>query len=160
MKFNSPSDNWKKSLPSQRNGLHLQSAVPKIQCASNPTATVAIRLWDLYLFIVTMRLCDSITINMVGSSKALLILDKHRAKAYCTYTMMSIKPLKRQAKIAADDILIFYFYLSKKIRLDFSCESSASQRIHLKHQVLFSLKNNEKIFRNVVCCSHDWRFKG
>ena len=32
--------------------------------------------------------------------------------------------LKRQTKIAADDILIFYFYLSKKIRLDFSCESS------------------------------------
>ena len=34
-------------------------------------------------------------------------------------------PLKRQTKIAADDILVFYFYLSKKIRLDFSCESSA-----------------------------------
>ena len=51
----------------------------------------------------------------------------------------------------------FYSYLSKKIRLDFSCES---QRIHLKHQVLFSLKNNEKIFMNVVCCSRDWRFKG
>ena len=32
---------------------------------------------------------------------------------------------KRQTKIAADNILIFYFYLSKKIRLDFSCESSA-----------------------------------
>ena len=28
--------------------------------------------------------------------------------------------LKRQTKIAADDILIFYFYLSKKIRLEFS----------------------------------------
>ena len=26
--------------------------------------------------------------------------------------------LKRQTKIAADDIIIFYFYLSKKIRLD------------------------------------------
>ena len=60
----------------------------------------------------------------------------------------------------AVDILIFYFYLLKKIRLDFSCESSAEQRIHLKHQVLFSLKNNEKIFINVVCCSRDWRFKG
>ena len=46
--------------------------------------------------------------------------------------------------------LIFYFYLSKKIKLDFSCESSA--RLHLKHQVLFSLKNKEKIFMNVVCC--------
>ena len=30
----------------------------------------------------------------------------------------------------------------------------------MKHQVLFSLKNNEKIFMNVVCCSCDWRFKG
>ena len=50
--------------------------------------------------------------------------------------------LKRQTKIAADNILIFYF-----------------QRIHLKHQVLFSLKNNDKIFMNVVCCSRDWGFK-
>ena len=49
-------------------------------------------------------------------------------------------------------LLIFYFYLSKKIRLDFSC--------NLKHQVLFSLKNNEKVFMYVVCCSRDWRFKG
>ena len=28
----------------------------------------------------------------------------------------------------------------------------------MKHQVLFSLKNNEKIFMNVICCSHDWHF--
>ena len=49
------------------------------------------------------------------------------------------KPLKRQTKIAADNIFILYFYHSKKIRLDFSSESSAQQRIHLKHQVLFSL---------------------
>ena len=40
-------------------------------------------------------------------------------------------------------------------KLDFSCEFS-----HLKQQVLFSLKNNEKIFMNVICCSRDWRFKG
>ena len=51
---------------------------------------------------------------------------------------------------------LVYFYLSKKIRLDFSCESSAYQRIDLKHQVLFSMKNHEKIFMNVVCCSRDW----
>ena len=30
----------------------------------------------------------------------------------------------------------------------------------MKYQVLFSLKNNEKVFINVVCCSCDWRFKG
>ena len=56
----------------------------------------------------------------------------------------------------------FYFFfllLSKKIRLDVLCESSAKQRIHLKHQVLLSLKNNEKIFMNAVCCSRDWLFK-
>ena len=38
-----------------------------------------------------------------------------------------------------------YFYLSKEIRLDLLCESSA-------YQVLFSLKNSEKVFINVVCC--------
>ena len=32
--------------------------------------------------------------------------------------------LKVPNKNAADDILFFYFYLSKKMRLDFSCESS------------------------------------
>ena len=60
---------------------------------------------------------------------------------------------KAPNKIAADDILIFHSYISKKIRLD-------RHRIHLKHQVLFSLKNYEQIFMNVVCCSRDWRFKG
>ena len=30
----------------------------------------------------------------------------------------------------------------------------------MKRAVLFSLKNNEKVFINVVCCSLDWRFKG
>ena len=41
--------------------------------------------------------------------------------------------------------LFFYFYLLKKIRFDISCKSSARQRIQKKHQVLFSLKNNEKV---------------
>ena len=35
-----------------------------------------------------------------------------------------ILSLKRPIKIAADDILFFYFNLSKKMRLDFSCEDS------------------------------------
>ena len=30
----------------------------------------------------------------------------------------------------------------------------------MKFQVLFSLKNDENVFVNVVCCSRDWRFKG
>ena len=46
------------------------------------------------------------------------------------------------------------------MELDVSYESSARQRIHMKYQVLLSLKNNEKVFMNVVCCSRDWRFKG
>ena len=34
-----------------------------------------------------------------------------------------------------------------KIRLDVSCESSDMQRFHMKYEVLFSLKNNGKVFR-------------
>ena len=65
-------------------------------------------------------------------------------------TEIYLEPLKCQTKISAEDILNFYFYLLKKIRLDFSCESFAQQRIHMKHQVLFSLKNNKK--KNVYEC--------
>ena len=54
----------------------------------------------------------------------------------------------------------FTVIFRKKIRPDFSCESSAKQRIHMKHQVLFSLKNNENILTSLICCSRDWRFKG
>ena len=51
------------------------------------------------------------------------------------FDLKLVLTLKRETKIAADDILPFYFYLSKIIRLDFSCESSAKQWIRLKHQV-------------------------
>ena len=64
--------------------------------------------------------------------------------------------LKAPSKIAADDNFMFLL-LSW---LDVSCESIARQRTHMKYQVLFSLKNNEKVFMNVVCCSSDQRFKG
>ena len=40
------------------------------------------------------------------------------------WTVMLRLPGINPQKFAADDILIFYFYLSKKIRLDFSCEDS------------------------------------
>ena len=49
----------------------------------------------------------------------------------------------RQTKIAADDTLIFFNFL-KKIRLEVLSESSAKQRIHMKSQVLFSLKKKKK----------------
>ena len=53
--------------------------------------------------------------------------------------------LKAPSKIAADDtFIIFYFYLSKKIRLDVSCESSAKQVIHIKYQSLFYQKKKKK----------------
>ena len=40
--------------------------------------------------------------------------------------------------------LVFFFF-SVKTSLDFSCESSAQQTIHMKSQDLFSLKNKKKI---------------
>ena len=50
--------------------------------------------------------------------------------------------------MAADDsFVLFYIYLSKKIRPEMS------------YHVLISLKNNEKIFKTVICSS-DWVPKG
>ena len=46
---------------------------------------------------------------------------------------------------AADDIHKYFFHcFSEKIRPDVSSESSARQRIYLKHQALFSLKDKSK----------------
>ena len=61
--------------------------------------------------------------------------------------------LKALITTAADDIHKYFFYcFSEKIRLDVSSESSARQRIHMKNQALFSLKDKTKKL-NVVCCS-------
>ena len=49
--------------------------------------------------------------------------------------------------------LIYFHCFSEKIRLDISCESSARQRIHMKHQALFSSKDKSKQNKNVVCCN-------
>ena len=57
------------------------------------------------------------------SSSGTIFMIKAISKYWASDSI--IKPLKCQTKIAADDILIFHFYHSKKIRLDFSCESSA-----------------------------------
>ena len=49
--------------------------------------------------------------------------------------------LKAPITTAADDIYKYLFIVfEKKIRLDISCESSARQRIHMKHQALFPSK--------------------
>ena len=55
--------------------------------------------------------------------------------------------LEEPSKIASDTLLFFYLYLLNKIKIDVSFESSTKQRISMKYQVLFSLKNNEKISR-------------
>ena len=51
--------------------------------------------------------------------------------------LASVKPLKRQTKIAADDILFFYFYLPEEIRLDVSCESSARQTHEISSLIFY-----------------------
>ena len=64
-------------------------------------------------------------------------------------------------KIVADDMLIVSYFSDKEP--DISCESSASQTIHMKCQALFSLKkkkrkqkqqqdNNYKQITDCVCC--------
>ena len=52
--------------------------------------------------------------------------------------------LKAPITTAADDVLKIFSWFSEKIRLDVSSESSARQRIHMKNQALFSLKDKSK----------------
>ena len=98
-----------------------------------------------------------VDVNMFVLHKNKSLLAFINVLLYCVKSTVSCicdnKPVKHETKIAADDILVFYFHLSKKIKLDVSRESSA------QHQALFYQKNNEKLFKTVICCSRDWRFK-
>ena len=75
--------------------------------------------------------------------------------------------LKVPIMTAADDSLEYLFivfvfcflFFFDKIMLDISCESSARQRIHMKHQALFSSKDKSKNNKSVVCCNFAWCFK-
>ena len=63
--------------------------------------------------------------------------------------------LKVPIRTAADDSLEYFFHhFSDKIILDIPCESSAKQRIHMKCQVLFSLKDKSKNNKSIVCCNY------
>ena len=56
--------------------------------------------------------------------------------------------LKAPITAAADDSLKISHCFPEKIRLDISCESSAMQRIHMKCEALFSLK--DKIDKKII----------
>ena len=59
-----------------------------------------------------------------------------------TFYRFALLSLKAPITTAADDIHKYFYCFQEEIRLDVSSESSARQRIHLKHQGLFS--SNEK----------------
>ena len=52
-------------------------------------------------------------------------------------------------------IRVLFHCFSEKIRLDISCESSARQRIHMKHQALFPLKGKSE---KIKCCLLQFMF--
>ena len=65
----------------------------------------------------------------------LKILDRYR--------ILSLT-LKAPITTAADNIHKYFFIVSRENKNDISCESSARQRIHMKQQALFCLKDESK----------------
>ena len=70
------------------------------------------------------------------------------------------KPLKCQSRLQQTTFINIFHCFSEKISLDASSGSSARQRIHLKHEVLFSSKDRSKINKMSSAASFVWRFKG
>ena len=57
-------------------------------------------------------------------------------------------------------VLFLFHCFSEKIRLDLSSDSSARQRIHMKHQALFPQKDKSKKNKLSSAANFVWRFKG
>ena len=66
--------------------------------------------------------------------------------------------MKTPSKFAADNILIFLNFFQRKFNLIFHA-NHLLQMIHMKCQVLFTMKNYKKKSQNIVCCSFDWCFR-
>ena len=97
---------------------------------------------------------------MKFSKRGLLLKEKKFAPKGENYLLSELNPvemgckeenyrvtaLKAPIRTAADDIHTYFFivFFSEKISLDVSTESFAWQRIHLKHQALFSSKDKSK----------------
>ena len=64
---------------------------------------------------------------------------KNNHRDFILQLQNSVKALHGQVKTAAHNILKVFFYLSKKISLDISCELSARQTIYMKNQDFFLL---------------------
>ena len=76
----------------------------------------------------------------------------------CSFEFLT---LKAPITTTADDIHKYFFiFISEKIKLDISCETSAGQRIYMKLQALFSLKNKSKKIKVSSAAIFVWRFKG
>ena len=68
-----------------------------------------------------------------------MTLDVYRGRK--TTKQQQQKPLKCKSLPQQTTFLNIFHCFSEKIILDILCESSARQRIHTKHQMLFSLSD-------------------
>ena len=73
------------------------------------------------------------------------VLWQHVTEAIKLKLTMTILTVKALVTTAADNIRKYFFVVfSEKIRLDILSESSARQRIHMKHQALFPEEDKSK----------------
>ena len=76
------------------------------------------------------------------SNEAVLTRGQNHMLSSQTDKIIQTLTLKELITTAADDIHKYFFHcFTEKIRLDVSSEASALQRLHLKHQALFSSKD-------------------
>ena len=83
----------------------------------------------------------------LGHGGITCVLQTQFSSCFCFHRkqglMFHVNPL-----LSMQRIHMKYKVLLKKIRLDVSCESSVNP--HMKYQVLFSLQNNEKVFKTAM----------
>ena len=113
--------------------------------------------FDLIRLTISDRVQDKMTLHKTGEKTQteennmawmLKVVKVHMV------TLDGSLTLKAPFRTAADDTHKYFFIVfTEKIGPDISCESSAKQRIHMKHQALFSLiKVAKKKKKHVVCC--------
>ena len=113
----------------------------KIKCYSDNKN--AFSLADTYSVLQKISVCLTAVLHQYKrfcedwSFNILFILTIINMYVWCFLTLKASSTTAASEKLFLNTFTLF----SEKIRFDISCESSASQRIHMKYHILFSSKD-------------------
>ena len=138
----------------QQMNIMIEGRLPIRSASDRNTKKVALRICEQRRFQQKLQpsfyICSYLGLHIWCSQSAKPLTRLRECADYMSlFWLQGALTLKAPITDTHKYFFIVFLFFSDKIRLDVSSESSAGQRIHTKHQALFSSKDKSK---KLKCC--------